>query len=68
MMFGNYNQYNTFNTPTITGNGNVQFYQYGVQQLADSHTTISGGTIGAGVNTAATQRLAFLVTVHTFTV
>ncbi len=51
MMFGNYNQYNTFNTPTITGNGNLQFYQYGVQQLTDSHTTISGGTIGAGVNT-----------------
>jgi len=50
-MFGNYNQYNTFNTPTITGNGNVQFYQYGVAQFTDSHTTISGGTIGAGVNT-----------------
>ena len=50
-MFGNYNQYNTFNTPTITGNGNLQFYQYGVAQFTDSHTTISGGTIGAGVNT-----------------
>jgi Pectate lyase superfamily protein/Abnormal spindle-like microcephaly-assoc'd, ASPM-SPD-2-Hydin/Purple acid Phosphatase, N-terminal domain/Immunoglobulin domain len=50
-MFGNYNQYNTFNNPTITGNGNLQFYQYGVAQLADSHTTISGGTIGGGVNT-----------------
>jgi len=49
-MFGNYNQYNTFNNPTITGNGNVQFYQYGVAQFADSHTTISGGTLGAGVS------------------
>jgi len=50
-MFGNYNQYNTFNNATITGNGNLQFYQYGVAQFADSHTTISGGTIGSGVNT-----------------
>src|SRR5260370_39082727 len=50
-MFGNYNQYNTFNTPTITGNGNLQLYQYGVAQFSDSHTTISGGTIGVAVNT-----------------
>jgi len=54
-MFGNYNQYNTFNTPTITGNGNLQFYQYGVAQFADAHTTINGGTIGAGVNTGGNR-------------
>jgi hypothetical protein len=54
-LFGNYNQYNTFNNPTITGNGNLQFYQYGVAQFADSHTTISGGTIGAGVNTGGSE-------------
>jgi hypothetical protein len=45
--FGNFNQYNSFNNCTVSGNGNVQFYISGFDALRlaqDSHNTVSGGT------------------------
>jgi hypothetical protein len=53
-LFGNFNQYNTFNNCTVTGNGNIQFYVSGFDALhlaQDSHNTISGGTFIGSNNT-----------------
>jgi hypothetical protein len=47
--FGNFNQYNTFYNMTITGNGNVQFYNSGFDDLQlaqDWYESLYGNTLG----------------------
>jgi hypothetical protein len=44
-LFGNYNQYNAFNNCTVSGNGNIQFFDQNGSQSNhqnDSHNTING--------------------------
>ncbi len=46
-VFGNYNQYNTFNNCTMSGNGNIQFFVNNSDALSlaqSSYNTISGGS------------------------
>src|SRR5439155_22169564 len=54
--FGNFNQANTFNNCTVTGNGNVQFYASNFDALRlgqDSDVVINGGTF-TGADSAGT--------------
>jgi len=53
-LFGNFNQYNVFSNCSVTGNGNVQFYDSYFDALGlgtDANNAIVGGTY-AGSNTA----------------
>lgn len=45
-LFGNFNQFNTFNNCIVSGNGNIQFFDQNGSQpnhQSDSHNTINGG-------------------------